>query len=138
RMDYRDLGRAGIKVSPICLGNMNFGAPTCDEQASRAIMHRAIDAGINFFDTANVYQKNESEKLLGRWLAEGGAVRRDPLVIATKVYGKQGESINDRGLSRRHILSPCDVSLTRLSSDCIRLYKDYHLENPLIKATIRS
>src|SRR5439155_6960232 len=137
-MNYRDLGRAGIKVSPICLGNMNFGSPTCDEQLSRAIIHRATDSGINFFDTANVYQKNESEKLLGRWLAEGGASRRDPLVIATKVYGKQGESINDRGLSRRHILRACDDSLKRLQTDRIDLYQCHHWDNAPIEETIRA
>jgi aryl-alcohol dehydrogenase-like predicted oxidoreductase len=137
-MDYRELGRAGIKISPICLGNMNFGSPTCDEQASRAIMHRAIDVGINFFDTANVYQKNESEKILGRWLVEGGASRRDPLVIATKVYGKQGDSVNDRGLSRRHILKACEDSLKRLQTDRIDLYQCHHWDTGPIEETIRA
>src|SRR4051812_12638469 len=112
-MDYRDLGRAGVKVSPICLGNMNFGGPA-DEPSSRALMDKSVEAGINFFDTANVYQKSVSEQILGRWLSEGGSARRDALVIATKVYGKMGEAVNDRGLSRRHILAGCDASLRRL------------------------
>src|SRR5437764_1253725 len=137
-MDYRDLGRAGIKVSPICLGNMNFGSPTCDEQLARAIIHGAIDSGVNFFDTANVYQKSESEKVLGRWLAEGGASRRDPIVIATKVYGKMGESANDRGLSRRHILQACDDSLKRLQTDRIDLYQCHHWDTAPIEETIRA
>jgi len=137
-MDYRDLGRAGIKISPICLGNMNFGSATCDEQLSRKIMQRAIDAGINFFDTANVYQKTESEKVLGRWLNEGGSARRDPLVIATKVYGRVGENLNDRGLSRRHIVKACDDSLKRLQTDRIDLYQCHHWDTPAIEETIRA
>src|SRR5688572_4993425 len=102
-MEYRDLGRAGVKVSVICLGNMNFGG-SADEQVSRSIMDHAADKGVNFFDTANVYQKSVSEQILGRWLKDGGASRRDKLIVATKVYGKMGDELNDRGLSRRHIM----------------------------------
>src|SRR4051794_29248360 len=112
-MDYRDMGRAGVKISPICLGNMNFGG-SADEATSRSIMEHAVERGINFFDTANVYQKSVSEQILGRWLKEGGAARREGLIIATKVYGKMGEAVNDRGLSRRHITRACDASLQRL------------------------
>jgi NDP-hexose 2,3-enoyl reductase len=137
-MEYRELGRAGTKVSPVCLGNMNFGSATCDEQLSRSIMQRAVDAGVNFFDTANVYQKNESERVLGRWLNDGKPARRDALVIATKVYGRQGDNINDRGLSRRHIVKACDDSLTRLQTDRIDLYQCHHWDTAPIEETIRA
>jgi aryl-alcohol dehydrogenase-like predicted oxidoreductase len=136
-MDYRDLGRAGAKVSPICLGNMNFGG-SADESASRAIMERAVAAGINFFDTANVYQKSVSEQILGRWLKDGGAARRDGLVIATKVYGKMGEGPNDRGISRRHIMLACEASLKRLQTDRIDLYQCHHWDTVPIEETIRA
>src|SRR3954468_8287021 len=109
-MDYKELGRAGVKVSPICLGNMNFGG-SADEASSRSLMEKSVEAGINFFDTANVYQKTVSEQILGRWLNDGGPSRRDKLVIATKVYGKVGEDLNDRGLSRRHIVRAVEQSL---------------------------
>jgi NDP-hexose 2,3-enoyl reductase len=137
-MEYRDMGRAGIKVSAVCLGNMNFGSATCDEQLSRSIMQRAVDAGINFFDTANVYQKQESERILGRWLNEGGASRRDPLVIATKVFGKVGPDQNDKGLNRRHILRACEDSLKRLQTDRIDLYQCHHPDFAPIEETIRA
>ena len=136
-MDYRELGRAGVKVSPICLGNMNFGG-SADEATSRAIMERAVAAGINFFDTADVYQKSTSEQLLGRWLKDGGAARRDSLVIATKVYGKMGDGPNDRGLSRRHIMLACDASLKRLQTDRIDLYQCHHWDTVAIEETIRA
>ena len=138
-MDLRFLGRAGVKVTPICLGNMNFGRPdSCDEQLSRRIMERAVEAGINFFDTANVYQKQESERILGRWLKDGGAQRRDALVIATKVYGKAGSTENDRGLSRFHIVKACEDSLQRLQTDRIDLYQCHHWDFVPIEETIRA
>lgn len=137
-MDLRFLGRAGAKVSPICLGNMNFGSPACDETLSRRIMERAVESGINFFDTANVYQKQVSEEILGRWLADGAAARRDTLVIATKVYGKVGPTENDRGLSRRHILRACDDSLRRLKTDRIDLYQCHHWDTAPIEETLRA
>ena len=138
-MEFRFLGRAGVKVSPICLGNMNFGRPdACDESLSRKIMERAVEAGINFFDTANVYQKQESERVLGRWLKDGGASRRDALVIATKVYGKVGSNENDRGLSRFHILKACEDSLKRLQTDRIDLYQCHHWDFVPIEETIRA
>lgn len=136
-MNYVPLGRAGIKVSPLCLGNMNFGG-SADESTSRAIMERAVEAGINFFDTANVYQKTESEKILGRWLADGGSSRRDALVIATKVYGNVGQGPNDRGLSRRHIMLACEQSLKRLQTDRIDLYQCHHWDWMSIDETIRA
>ncbi len=136
-MDYRDLGRAGVKVSPICLGNMNFGG-SADESASRAIMEHAVERGINFFDTANVYQKSVSEQVLGRWLNDGGRARRDALVIATKVYGKMGEGPNDRGLSRRHIVRACEDSLRRLQIEAIDLYQCHHWDTVRIEETLRA
>lgn len=137
-MELRYLGRAGVKVSPICLGNMNFGSPACDESLSRKIMERAVEKGINFFDTANVYQKQVSEEILGRWLADGGAARRDSLVIATKVFGKVGPTENDRGLSRYHILKSCEASLKRLKTDRIDLYQCHHWDTAPIEETIRA
>jgi NDP-hexose 2,3-enoyl reductase len=136
-MDYRDLGRAGVKVSPVCLGNMNFGG-SVDEPTSRALMEKSVEAGVNFFDTANVYQKTVSEQILGRWLSDGGPSRRDKLVIATKVYGKAGDDLNDRGLSRRHILRACDASLQRLQTDRIDLYQCHHWDTVRIEETIRA
>ena len=136
-MDYRDMGRAGVKVTPICLGNMNFGGSS-DEPTSRANMEHAVEKGINFFDTANVYQKSVSEQILGRWLHDGGAARRDALVIATKVYGKMGEAVNDRGLSRRHITRACDASLQRLQTDRIDLYQCHHWDHVPIEETLRA
>lgn len=136
-MDYRPLGRAGVKVSPLCLGNMNFGGGA-DEGVSRGIMDHALDKGINFFDTADVYQKQESEKILGRWFHDGGARRRDRVVVATKVYGQAGEGVNDRGLSRRHILLACEQSLKRLQTDRIDLYQCHHWDDVAIEETIRA
>ncbi len=136
-MDYRDMGRAGVKVSPICLGNMNFGG-SADEATSRSLMEKSVGAGINFFDTANVYQKTVSEQILGRWLKDGGPSRRDRLVLATKVYGKVGEDLNDRGLSRRHIVRACEDSLKRLQTDRIDLYQCHHWDHVRIEETIRA
>jgi aryl-alcohol dehydrogenase-like predicted oxidoreductase len=136
-MDYRTLGRAGIKVSPLCLGNMNFGGGA-DEGVSRSIMDHALDKGINFFDTANVYQKQESEKILGRWLHDGGVRRRDRVIVATKVFGKVGDEVNDRGLSRRHIQLACEQSLKRLQTDRIDLYQCHHWDDVAIEETIRA
>jgi NDP-hexose 2,3-enoyl reductase len=134
-MEYRDLGRAGVKVSVICLGNMNFGG-SADEQVSRSIMDHAADKGVNFFDTANVYQKSVSEQILGRWLKDGGASRRDKLIVATKVYGKMGDELNDRGLSRRHIMLAVEASLKRLQTDRIDLYQCHHWDFAPIEETI--
>jgi len=119
-MDYRDLGRSGVKVSPICLGNMNFGG-SADEAASRSIMDHALDKGINFFDTANVYSNGASEEVVGKALREFAS--RDEVVIATKVYFEMGPGPNDRGLSRKHILSSIDASLKRLGTDYVDLYQ---------------
>lgn len=119
-MNYRPLGRTGVLVSPLCLGAMNFGGPT-DEAESIAIINHALDGGINFIDTANVYNAGESERIVGKALKENG--RRDQVVLATKVYGKMGDSPNDQGVSRYHILKACEDSLRRLQTDHIDLYQ---------------
>ena len=119
-MNYRPLGRTGVLVSPLCLGAMNFGGPT-DEADSIAIINRALDGGINFIDTANVYNGGESERIVGKALHANG--RRDQIVLATKVYGKMGDGPNDQGVSRYHIIRACEDSLRRLQTDRIDLYQ---------------
>ena len=128
-MQYANLGRSGLKVSRLCLGTMNFGPYTSDEDSFK-IMDEAINMGINFFDTANVYGWEKgagyTEELIGRWLSQGG--RRDKIVLATKVYGKMGEGVNDRGLSAYHIKRACEESLKRLKTDHIDLYQMHHID----------
>lgn len=129
-MNYRPLGRTGLKVSPLCLGTMNFGWHT-EEADSRAIMDKALELGLNFFDTADVYgwgrkEKGLTEEILGRWIAQGS--RREKIVLATKCYGQMGTGPNDRGLSAYHIRQACDASLQRLQTDHIDLYQMHHIE----------
>ena len=128
-MKYTHLGRSGLQVSRLCLGTMNFG-PHTDEPDSFKIMDAALDAGVNFFDTANVYGwktgEGITEQIIGRWLAQGG--RREKIVLATKVYGKMGEGVNERGLSAYHIIQACDASLKRLKTDHIDLYQMHHVD----------
>ncbi|GAB4521290.1 MAG: aldo/keto reductase [Anaerolineae bacterium] len=128
-MQYTNLGRTGLKVSRLCLGTMNFG-PRTSEEESFAIMDKALELGINFFDTANRYGMPVSvgltEEIIGRWLAQGG--RRDKIVLATKVYGPMGEGVNDRGLSAYHIRKACEDSLRRLQTDHIDLYQMHHID----------
>ncbi len=119
-MEYRSLGRTGVMVSPLCLGAMNFGGPTSEADSIR-IIDRSLDAGINFIDTANVYNKGESERIVGRALQQNG--KRDQVVLATKVHGKMGDGPNDQGTSRFHILKACEDSLRRLQTDHIDLYQ---------------
>ena len=119
-MEYRLLGRTGVKVSPLCLGAMNFGGPT-GKAESFAIIDRALDGGFNFLDTANVYNAGESERLVGEALKPNG--RRQQVVLATKVHGKMGDGPNDQGGSRHHILRACEDSLRRLQTDYIDLYQ---------------
>lgn len=119
-MEHRTLGRTGVKVSPLCLGTMNFGGPT-DEKDSIAIINRALDGGINFIDTANVYNAGESERIVGKALKDNG--QRDQVVLATKVFGKMGDGPNDQGVSRYHIIKACEDSLRRLQTDHIDLYQ---------------
>jgi aryl-alcohol dehydrogenase-like predicted oxidoreductase len=131
-MDYRHLGRLGLKVSPLCLGTMNFGTQT-PEPDSFAIMDRALQLGINFFDTANVYGRDvavgTTEAILGRWFAQGGG-RRDKVVLATKVFGEMGNWPNERRLSALHIRRACEDSLRRLQTDHIDLYQMHHVYRP--------
>ena len=128
-MNYTNLGRTGLTVSRLCLGTMNFGART-SEADSFAIMDYALDAGVNFFDTANRYGREISlgytEEIIGRWLAQGG--RREQIVLATKLYGPMGDGPNDRGLSAYHIRQACEDSLRRLQTDHIDLYQMHHIE----------
>ena len=128
-MHYKNLGRTALKVSRICLGTMNFG-PHTSEPDSFAIMDKALDVGINFFDTANVYgwKKGEgvTEHILGRWLAQGGG-RREKVVLATKVYGEMAEWPNETRLSALAIRKACDASLKRLQTDHIDLYQMHHI-----------
>ena len=120
-MEYRTLGRTGVKVSPLCLGAMMFGAwGNPDHDDSVRIIHRALDAGINFIDTADVYARGESEEIVRKALAGG---RRDNVVLATKVHGTMGDDPNQSGNSRRWIVQEVDNSLRRLGTDWIDLYQ---------------
>jgi aryl-alcohol dehydrogenase-like predicted oxidoreductase len=120
-MEYRSLGRTGVKVSPLCLGAMMFGAwGTPDHDESIRIIHAALDAGINFVDTADVYSNGESEEIVGKALAQ---VKREKIVLATKVHGAMARDINAQGNSRRWIISECENSLRRLGTDYIDLYQ---------------
>ncbi len=128
-MDYVTLGRAGVKISRLGLGTMNFG-PRADEAASFAIMDRALDLGLNFFDTADMYGRQKgaglTEQLIGRWLAQGG--RRERIVLASKVYAEMGDGPNDMRLSAYHIRRACEASLRRLGTDHIDLYQMHHVD----------
>ncbi len=129
-MDFKNLGRTGLSVSRICLGTMNFG-PQTEEADSDVIMDRAIDEGINFFDTANVYgfgdRRGWTEEIVGRWFAQGGG-RREKTVLATKLYGRMSDWPNDGLLSARNIRHACEASLRRLQTDYIDLYQMHHVD----------
>jgi NDP-hexose C3-ketoreductase / dTDP-4-oxo-2-deoxy-alpha-D-pentos-2-ene 2,3-reductase len=129
-MQYQQLGRSALKVSELCLGTMNFG-PRTSEADSFAVLNEAVDAGINFIDTANQYGGHlgvgTTELILGRWLAQDPA-RRNRLILATKVHEPMSEDINDRGLSARHIQNACDASLKRLGVEHIDLYQMHHID----------
>ncbi|MGH3648214.1 MAG: aldo/keto reductase [Micromonosporaceae bacterium] len=129
-MEYTNLGRTRLKVSRLCLGTMNFG-PKTSEVDSHQIMDNALERGVNFFDTANVYGweigKGATEEIIGRWFAQGGE-RREQVVLATKVYGDMTDRPNDRGLSARHIIAACEESLRRLQTDWIDLYQMHHVD----------
>ena len=128
-MEHTYLGRTGLLVSRLCLGTMNFG-PMTSEPDSHAIMDRALDHEINFFDTANVYGRKTgegvTEQIIGRWFAQGDG-RRDKVVLATKVYGRMQEWPNGQGLSARHIIQAANESLRRLQTDYIDLYQMHHI-----------
>jgi 1-deoxyxylulose-5-phosphate synthase len=119
-MEYRDFGRTGVKVSPLCLGAMNFGGPT-EEAESVQIINTALDGGLNFIDTANVYNAGESERIVGKALKENG--RRGEVFLATKVYNRMGEGPNEWGGTRYHMMKSCEDSLRRLQTDHIDLYQ---------------
>jgi len=130
-MDYGRLGQTGLKVSRICLGCMTYGSSkwrswVLDEEAAGPFFRQAIEAGITFFDTADVYSQGESERVTGRWLREYG--KRHELVIATKVNGPMGRDVNNRGLSRKHILDAIDRSLERLGVDYVDLYQIHRFD----------
>jgi aryl-alcohol dehydrogenase-like predicted oxidoreductase len=130
-MELTRLGRTGLKVSRICLGTMNFG-PQTEEPDAHLIMDHAVEVGINFFDSANVYgwgpNKGRTESIIGNWLAQGGG-RRDRIVLATKVYGAMYDGIPNGGrLSAYHIRRACDDSLRRLQTDRIDLYQMHHVD----------
>ena len=128
-MEYRNLGRTGVQVSALCLGTANFGMPTPEDE-SRQIMQAALDAGINFFDTANSYNRGESERIIGRFLKDTG--QRDRVVLATKVYYPVEDGLNNQGLSRYHILHACEDSLRRLQTDQIDLYISHRSASAVI------
>jgi aryl-alcohol dehydrogenase-like predicted oxidoreductase len=136
-MEYRPLGRTGVQVSSLCLGCMMFGGRTSPEE-SAAIIDRALDAGINFLDTANVYSRGRSEEVTGEALKRNG--RRDRLVLATKVHGVMAEDDpNARGNSRRHIIEQCEASLRRLQTDYIDLYQLHRPQSDIpIDETLRA
>jgi len=131
-MEYVRLGSTGLKVSRICLGTMTYGTPqwrpwVLDEAQSRPFFKRAIDAGINFFDTADMYSRGVSEEVVGRALQE--FTTRDQAVIATKVFYPMGDGPNDRGLSRKHIFDGIDASLRRLGTDHVDLYQIHRFDS---------
>ena len=129
-MQFTNLGRTGLRVSRICLGTMNFG-PETDEPTSFSIMDSALEAGINFFDSANVYGRSKgrgaTEEIVGRWFAQGGG-RREKTVLATKLYGDMGDWPNEGKLSALNIRRACDASLQRLQTDYIDLYQMHHID----------
>lgn len=129
-MEYTHLGRSGLLVSKLCLGTMNFGSQSSEEDSFK-IMDAALDEGIMFFDTANRYGGREfegyTEQIIGRWLAQGGS-RREKIVLATKAYGRMGPGVNDLRLSAFHIRKACEDSLRRLQTDHIDLYQMHHID----------
>jgi aryl-alcohol dehydrogenase-like predicted oxidoreductase len=132
-MEHINLGTAGMRVSRICLGTMTYGSSqwrpwVLDEEASRPLIKQAIEAGINFFDTANMYSLGASEEVLGRALKDFGS-GRNQLVIATKVYYPMGDGLNQRGLSRKHIMEAIDASLRRLGTDYVDLYQIHRFDS---------
>jgi aryl-alcohol dehydrogenase (NADP+) len=126
-MQYANLGKTGMKVSRLCLGMMSYGSKqwrawVLEEQEAKPFIKRALEAGINFFDTADVYSTGESERITGKLLREFG-IKRENVILATKVHGQMSADVNDRGLSRKHILDSIDRSLQRLQMDYVDLYQ---------------
>ena len=141
-MDYVRLGSTGLKVSRLCLGTMTYGTPewrpwVLDERTSRPFIKRAIERGINFFDTADMYSRGVSEEVIGRALKE--YAKRDEIVLATKVFYPVEEHANSRGLSRKHIMSAIDASLRRLGMDYVDLYQIHRFDvNTPIEETLEA
>jgi aryl-alcohol dehydrogenase-like predicted oxidoreductase len=143
-VDYRNLGKTGLKVSPLCMGTMQFGW-SADEALSHRILSAAYEAGINFIDTADIYSRwvpgnpgGVSEEIIGRWMKTAG-IPRDRLVIATKVRGRMGDGPNDEGLSRLHIMQAVEASLRRLQTDYLDLYQTHWPdEHTPIEETLRA
>ena len=130
-MEYVNLGRTGLRVSRICLGCFGFGTPSwqkwvIEEPAAQPIIRRALELGVNFFDTADMYSQGESEAILGRALA--GFARREEIVICTKPYHPTGPGVNERGLSRKHLFDAIDRSLAKLGTDYVDLYEIHRLD----------
>ncbi len=133
-MEYRYLGDTGVQVSALCMGTMTFGREA-DKEMSRAMFRECRDAGINFFDCADAYNKGLSEQMLGEFMADC----RDELIIISKVYNQSGPSINDKGLSRRHIMSAVEASLKRLKTDYIDIYFLHHYDaNTPVEESLRA
>src|SRR5215469_16572886 len=131
-MDYVKLGSCGLKVSRLCLGTMTYGSKkwrewVLEEEESRPFIRRAIESGINFFDTADMYSLGVSEEILGRALTEFGP-GRDSVVVATKVFNAMSDDPNDKGLSRKHIFKSIDRSLRRLNTDFVDLYQIHRFD----------
>jgi len=131
-MKYKQLGSTGMRVSPLCLGTMTYGTPTwrewvLDDAASRPFIKKALDAGINFFDTADMYSLGESERVVGKALLDYAA--REDFVLASKVYNPMGDGPNNRGLSRKHIMHAIDGSLERLGTDHVDLYQIHRFDH---------
>ena len=141
-MDYVHFGSTGLTVSRLCLGCMTYGNPgwrewVLDEEASRPFIREALECGINFFDTADMYSLRKSEEVLGRALKD--MARRAEVVIATKVYNPMGPKPNQKGLSRKHILEAIDASLKRLGADYVDLYIIHRFDpNAPVKETIEA
>ena len=143
-MEYRNVGRTGLKVSALCLGSMQFGW-TADEPTAFQVLNGAWDAGINFIDTADVYSRwapgnpgGVAEEIIGRWIKQA-KIPREKLVLATKVHGKMGDGPNDEGLSRLHILQAVEASLRRLQVDTIDLYQTHAFDPTVpIEETLRA
>jgi len=143
-MNYRNLGRTGLKVSPLCMGTMQFGWSVSEED-SYPVLSASYEAGINFFDTADIYSRwvegnpgGVSETIIGKWIKKA-VIPREKLVIATKVRGKMGDGPNDEGLSRVHILQAVEASLKRMQIDYIDLYQTHWTdESTPIEETLRA
>lgn len=132
-MEYRSLGKTGVQVSALCFGTMSFGGDA-DEETSAAMFHRCREAGINFFDCANVYQHGRSEEILGKFMAGS----RDELVITSKVYFPMGQDVNARGATRKHIMTAVEASLKRLGTDYLDVYFIHRFdEGTPIEETVR-